>query len=427
MKLDRSYQLFLEALKYLPSGVTYGNRYSEPYPIYLERAEGQYVWDVDGNRYVDLWMGHGALIMGHQYRPVVEAAVEQLRNGAHFGYSHEWEVKWAKQVCSMVPSIKMVRPTNSGTEANMYAVRLARGYTRRTLIGKFEGGWHGGYDGLQIGVTYPVDKPSSLGITENTARDTVLLPYNNLEETERRVKGRNLACIVVEPVMGAGGFIPAQREFLKGLRELCDREGIVLIFDEVITGFRLSPGGAQQLYGVIPDITVLGKAVGGGPFPAGAFGGREDIMELIDLRKHPHPYERVFHGGTYSGNPLTMRAGYTLLTELAKGEVYRHINRLGDRMRGRLEEMADGHPLHITGIGSLVCLHFTKEKPYDIHTANRTKNVEMAKEYFRHLLSKGFIYVPPHVPHLFISASHTEETIEQICDVTEEFIRARLV
>ncbi|MEM3031458.1 MAG: aminotransferase class III-fold pyridoxal phosphate-dependent enzyme, partial [Nitrososphaerota archaeon] len=229
MSWERSRILHEEALKYLPSGVTYGNRYIDPYPVYLERAEGQFVWDVDGNRFVDLWMGHGALIMGHSYKPVIEEAVEQLKYGAHFGYSHEWEVRWAKQVCEMVPSAKMVRPTNSGTEANMYAVRLARAYTKKSLVGKFEGGWHGGYDALQVGVTYPVDKPSTLGLSENTVRDTVLLPYNNLEETERRVKGKDLACIVVEPVMGAGGFIPAEREFLKGLRKLCDEEGIILI------------------------------------------------------------------------------------------------------------------------------------------------------------------------------------------------------
>jgi glutamate-1-semialdehyde 2,1-aminomutase len=427
MILERSRQLHEEALRYLPSGVTYGNRYSDPYPVYLERAEGQYVWDVDGNRYVDLWMGHGALIMGHSYRPVIEAAMDQLRYGSHFGYSHEWEVKWAKQVCSMIPSAKMVRPTNSGTEANMYAVRLARAYTKRNMIGKFEGGWHGGYDGLQIGVTYPIDRPSTLGITENTVKDTLLLPYNNLEETEKRIKGKELACIVIEPVLGAGGFIPAEKEFLKGLREICDRMDIVLIFDEVITGFRLSPGGAQQLYGVIPDITVLGKAVGGGPFPAGAFCGREDIMELIDQRKHPNPYERVFHGGTYSGNPLTMRAGYTLMRELEKGEVYHHINSLGDYVRSKLEEITSGVDIHITGVGSLVCLHFTKEKPYDIHTANRTKNVEMAKRYFRHILGRGLIYVPPAVPHLFISAAHTRESADRLITVTEEFVRASLL
>ncbi|MEM1944224.1 MAG: aspartate aminotransferase family protein [Nitrososphaerota archaeon] len=427
MSWERSRILHEEALKYLPSGVTYGNRYIDPYPVYLERAEGQFVWDVDGNRFVDLWMGHGALIMGHSYKPVIEEAVEQLKYGAHFGYSHEWEVRWAKQVCEMVPSAKMVRPTNSGTEANMYAVRLARAYTKKSLVGKFEGGWHGGYDALQVGVTYPVDKPSTLGLSENTVRDTVLLPYNNLEETERRVKGKDLACIVVEPVMGAGGFIPAEREFLKGLRKLCDEEGIILIFDEVITGFRLSPGGAQQLYGVIPDLTVLGKAVGGGPFPAGAFCGREDIMEMIDLRKHPNPYERVFHGGTYSGNPLTMRAGYTLLKELAKGDVHQYINSLGEYARSRLREVTSGVDIHITGVGSLVCLHFTKEKPYDIHTANRTKNLDMAKRYFRHVFGRGLLYVPPAVPHLFISAAHTRETVDQLIDSTEEFIRTKIL
>jgi glutamate-1-semialdehyde 2,1-aminomutase len=215
--------IFSKALNYLPGGVSYAVRYIEFSPIYVERAEGAFVWDVGGNKFLDFWMGHGALLMGHGYRPVVEAAAEQLKLGAHFGYSHPWEVRWAKQICQMVPSAEMVRPTNSGTEANMYAVRTARGFTGRKLIAKMEGGWHGGYDGLTVGVSYPVDKPSSLGIPEETLANTLLLPFNDLEGVERRVKGRELAAIVVEPVLGAGGFIPADPEFLKGLRELCEQ------------------------------------------------------------------------------------------------------------------------------------------------------------------------------------------------------------
>jgi glutamate-1-semialdehyde 2,1-aminomutase len=198
--------IFRKALNYLPGGVSYAVRYIEFSPIYVERAEGAFVWDVGGNKFLDFWMGHGALLMGHGYRPVVEAAAEQLKLGAHFGYSHPWEVRWAKQICQMVPSAEMVRPTNSGTEANMYAVRTARGFTGRKLIAKMEGGWHGGYDGLTVGVSYPVDKPSSLGIPEETLANTLLLPFNDLEGVERRVKGRELAAIVVEPVLGAGGL-----------------------------------------------------------------------------------------------------------------------------------------------------------------------------------------------------------------------------
>ncbi|MEM1940769.1 MAG: aminotransferase class III-fold pyridoxal phosphate-dependent enzyme [Candidatus Caldarchaeum sp.] len=413
--------VFEEALRYLPGGVSYGVRYVDPVPIYVERAEGAYVYDLSGRRFVDFWLGHGALLMGHGYMPVIEAAMDQLAKGAHFGYPHIWEVRWAKQVCSMVPSVKMVRPTNSGTEANMYAVRTARGYTGRKLVGKIEGGWHGGYDGLQIGVTYPIDKPSSLGIPPETTANTLLLPYNDLDGVEKRIKGKELAAIVVEPVLGAGGFIPADIEYLKGLREICDREGILLIFDEVITGFRLAPGGAQQRFGVLPDITVLGKVIGGGPFPAGAFGGREDVMEVLDQRKRTNFYERVFHGGTYSGNPLTMRAGYVLLKELEKGEVYEKLEKLGERARRGLREALEPLGAYITGIGSLVCIHFTKEEPRDIHTANRTKDHKLTIEFSKHLYRKGILFVPPYNPHLFISAAHSQEDIDNLVEAAESF------
>ncbi|MEM1937144.1 MAG: aspartate aminotransferase family protein [Candidatus Caldarchaeum sp.] len=418
-------ELFEEAQKYLPAGVTYSVRHIDPRPVYVERAEGAYVWDLHGVRYVDFWMGHGALLMGHGYRPVLEAASEQLWRGAHFGYPHPWEVKWAKQVCSMVPSAEKVRPTNSGTEANMYAVRTARGFTGRKIVGKIEGGWHGGYDGLQVGVSYPVDKPSTLGLPEEATANTLLLPFNDLEGVERRLKGREVAAIVVEPVLGAGGFIPADREYLKGLREICDRVGAVLIFDEVITGFRLSPGGAQKLYGVVPDMTVLGKCVGGGPFPTGAFCGRSEIMEVLDHKKRPMPYERVFHGGTYSGNPLAMRAGYVLLKELEKGLVYGHLDSLGRRAREGLEEALEPLNAHITGIGSLVCIHFTKEKPVDIHTANRTKDLRLTVEFSKHMVLEKILYVPPYNPHLFISAAHSKEDVDALVEAAERFAKAR--
>jgi len=422
-RTQTSQRLHEEACHYLPGGTSYAIRYQAPFPVYISHGLGSRVWDVDGNEYVDFWNGHGALIMGHCYKPVMEAAAKQLELGAHLGYSHEWEVKWAKQVCSMVPSAEKVRPTNSGTEANMYAVRVARAYTKRSLVGKFEGNWHGGYDALQVGVTYPVEKPSTLGLTEGATKDTVLLPFNNLDETERRVRGKNFACIIIEPVIGGGGVIPAEREFLAGLRELCTEEDIILIFDEVITGFRLAPGGAQQLYGIKPDMTTLGKVVGGGAFPAGALCGRADIMDLIDHKTHPRPYERSFHGGTYAGNPLTMRAGHALLTELAKGEAQREMNELGDYARKALRNTLESasYSAHVTGIGSMFCVHFTTEFPTDIHTANRGKDGERNERYFQHLLQNGIIYTPPHNAHFFLSAAHTKNDIDLLISATASF------
>jgi len=424
-RTPKSKKLFEEARKYLPGGVSYAIRFFEPYPFYVSKAEGRRVWDIDGNAYTDYWMGHGALLMGHRYPPVIEAIKDQLNLLPHVGFSHEWEVKLAKQIVEMVESVELVRFTNSGTEATMYSIRLARAYTGKRLIGKFEGGWHGGYDALHIAVSPPYELPGSLGITEGALKDTVILPYNDLEGVREIVKGLELAAIIVEPVLGAGGFIPSDPEFLKGLRELCDELDALLIFDEVITGFRLSPGGAQKLYRVKPDLTVFGKILGGGEFPAGGFGGKRDVMELLDQLKYRDPHERVFQGGTFAANPITTRAGYTLLRELQRrSEIYDHINRLGERARNELQRIFDerGSNAHVTGIGSLFTIHFTPVKPRDSKTAQQRRDVSLARSYFKHLLDNGIVAMIQDMQHFFISASHRLEDIDELVRVTEEFI-----
>ncbi|MEM4704867.1 MAG: aminotransferase class III-fold pyridoxal phosphate-dependent enzyme, partial [Candidatus Bathyarchaeia archaeon] len=267
-KTKKSKQMFKKAKKVLPAGVSYGIRFFEPYPFYTARAKGSKLYDIDGNEYVDFWIGHTALILGHSPPQVVKAVKKQLEKGTHYGTSHELEVQLAQQVAKMVPSAEMTRFTNSGTEANMYAVRLARAYTGKSKIIKFEGGWHGGYDALHVGVKYPFDIPESAGLTAGATQDTLLAVFNSIEDVKIKARRESVAAIIIEPVLGAGGCIPAEREFLKGLREICDERGILLIYDEVITGFRLAPGGAQQYYGVLPDITVFGKILGGG-FPIG--------------------------------------------------------------------------------------------------------------------------------------------------------------
>ena len=424
-RTPKSKKLFEEARKYLPGGVSYAIRFFEPYPFYVSKAEGRRVWDIDGNAYTDYWMGHGALLMGHRYPPVIEAIKDQLNLLPHVGFSHEWEVKLAKQIVEMVESVELVRFTNSGTEATMYSIRLARAYTGKRLIGKFEGGWHGGYDALHIAVSPPYELPGSLGITEGALKDTVILPYNDLDGVREIVKGLELAAIIVEPVLGAGGFIPSDPEFLKGLRELCDELDALLIFDEVITGFRLSPGGAQKLYRVKPDLTVFGKILGGGEFPAGGFGGKRDVMELLDQLKYRDPHERVFQGGTFAANPITTRAGYTLLRELQRrSEIYDHINRLGERARNELQRIFDerGSNAHVTGIGSLFTIHFTPVKPRDSKTAQQRRDVSLARSYFKHLLDNGIVAMIQDMQHFFISASHRLEDIDELVRVTEEFI-----
>jgi len=423
----KSKELYERAKKILPAGVTYLIRHFDPYPFFVTKAKGSRIWDVDGNEYIDFWMAHGAVVTGHGYEPIMNAIKEQLDYGAHLGWCHEWEIKWAEAVCRWFDA-DMVRPTNSGTEANMYAVRLARAYTGRTKVGKMEGGWHGGYDGLHKAVNYPYDKPASLGLTEGATKYIIPLPFNDLDGVRERIKGEDLACIILEPVMGAAGCIPAEREFLKGLRELCDEKGILLIFDEVITGFRFYKG-AQHYYGVKPDITTLGKAVGGQFFPgAGAFCGRADIMELLDHIKRPNFWERSFHGGTYVGNALSTRAGYTLITELEKNadKFYPYMERLGDKFRKGLEDVFSRYNFeaYVTGVGSMVGIHFTKERPINGLTAERTKNLELCKKFFSYMLDNKIAYLTPRSPHLFLSIAHTEEEIDKFVSLTEEFIKS---
>ena len=284
-KTSRSKQAYEKAKKLFPAGVSYKIRFIEPYPFCVTNAKGSKLFDIDGNTYTDYWCAHFALILGHRHPKVVEAVKEQVEKDFHYGVTHELEAKLAEQIVRMVPSAQLIRFAGSGTEANMYAVRLARTYTGRTGIGKFEGNWHGGYDPLHVAMKPPFEELPSGGLTPGSLADTVVLPFNDLDGVRKRVKGKRLACILVEPVMGAGGMIPAEREFLRGLAEFCQEEDILLIFDEVITGFRLAPGGGQQVYGIRPDLTVLGKIAGGG-LPIGAITGRADVMERMDHMKY---------------------------------------------------------------------------------------------------------------------------------------------
>lgn len=425
MNGEGSRKLYERAKKVTPAGVSYAIRYFEPYPIYIRAAKGCRVYDVDGNEYIDYWVGHGALLLGHNPQIMLKALKGAIEIGTHFGLSHEYEVEYAEQVVKMIPSAEMVRFTNSGTEANMYAIRLARAYTKRVKIGKMEGGWHGGYDALHLAVNPPFEKPESAGLTEGATKDTIPLPFNDLETISKIMRKNELACIIVEPVLGAGGCIPPEEGFLQGLRELCDDYDTLLIFDEVITGFRLSPGGAQQYYGVYPDITVLGKAVGGGGLSIGAICGKSEIMELIDHTKYKDKSERVFHGGTYTANPLVSYVGTIMLREYEKGYIYPHINNLGKKLREELEEVFQRYNIdaHTTGEGSMVGIHFTKKKPKNAREANEGKNEEMTKEYHKFLLEKKIIVIKPTLPHTFISYAHGEEEINKLIEATEEFTK----
>ena len=423
-KTPRSKALFERAGLVLPAGVSYAIRGVTPYPFYVSEAKGCKLTDVDGNVYTDYWTGHGALILGHSHPRVMDAVADQIRRGTHIGWSHELEIELAERLVEMVPSAEMVRYTNSGTEANMYSSRLAQAYTGRTKLVKMEGGWHGGYDSLHKGVHAPFNVPESAGLNPKTVEDTIVIPFNDLDAAREALKGEDVASLFVEPLMGVGGFIIAEPGYLEGLREICDQTGTLLIFDEVISGFRLGLGGGQGHFGVTPDITVLGKIMGGG-FPVGAFCGRRDIFELLDHHKYPDMQERSFHGGTFTGNPVSMVAGIATLDILKEGRVYEHIDGLGEKVRKGLADIISRSEVEaaLTGICSTFGIHFQKEVPKNVREVSKN-DPKVAKAYYAHMLSKNIVYVSPMLPHSFICEPHTEGDIEEFLAVNEEFFRA---
>ncbi len=422
-----SKEWYERAIKVIPAGVTRPFRFFEPYPLYIKKAYGSKLIDVEDREYVDYWMGHGALVLGHMPPCVVNAVKEQIELGFHFGLCNEWEVKLAEQIVKLVPSVEMVRFNNSGTEANMHAIRLARAYTKREKIGKFEGHFHGVLEQLYIAVNWPWDEPESAGIDPLSTKNTVILPFNDLDGTCKIIKKEKLACVIFEPIQGASS-IPADKDFIKGIKEVCEETGTLLISDEVITGFRLAPGGGQQVLEVKPDLTTFGKAVGGGEFPVGAMGGRADIMELMDHIKYPKKSENVAQGGTYSGNPLVMRAGYKATKEYEKSEIYSYMNKLGEKLKKGLEEIIEKNNInaYVAGLGSMVKIHFLKEniKKYDLRTLVANANKEIEKKYFQYLVSNNIIAMTQGKIHFFISLPHKEEDIEKLINVTEAFIKS---
>jgi glutamate-1-semialdehyde 2,1-aminomutase len=418
-----SKKLFDRANKVLPGGVSYAIRALPPYPFYINHAKGVKLFDVDGNIYTDYWVGHGALILGHAHDLLIEAVTKQLPNGTHFGFSHEHEIDLAEKVIRHIPSAEMIRFTNSGTEANMYGTRIARAYTGRNKMLKIEGGWHGGYDSLHVSVTRPYGRSESAGLNQKVTQDTFAVPFNNLEAAIEITKKNDLACIILEPVMGAAGFITPEPGYLKGLRELCDDTETLLIFDEVITGFRLGIGGAQERCNVIPDLTIIGKILGGG-FPIGAFCGKTDIMELIDHNKFPEPERRSAHGGTFTGNPVSMVAGSTTIKALENGVVYKHINRLGEDMRSGLLDIFNRSkiPASVTGIDSMFGIHFQDNPPKNAGDTAKS-DLKLTRAYFNHMLESNIIYMSPNLSHSLISSPHTKADVDAYLSATEDFFK----
>jgi glutamate-1-semialdehyde 2,1-aminomutase len=423
---NKSRELFERAGRFIPGGVVYHIRFFHPYPIYVIKAKETYVWDVDGNKYEDYWMGHGTHILGHSPDFVIDKVCEVSRYGTHFGFENIYAIEYAELLTKIIPNCDMVKFTNSGTEANMYAIRLARTYTERRYIVKIKGGWHGGLDQLHVGVSPPFIGPESAGLPENLIKYTISISYNDLDELERVLKSYDVAAVIMEPVPGAGGCIEPIEGYLKGVRELVDRYGSLLIFDEVITGFRLSLGGAQEYFNVKADIVTLGKIIGGGMPGAGAFCGKGEIMSLLNHIKYPDPRNRSFHGGTFTGNPITIASGFTLVNYLNRNkEMYTSFNGMWSNIAKEMDKVCEEYNrlCWITNVGNMLGIHFTKSKPRNIEEAYylrySSKIYEALHLYMR--INK-ILYLSEKMPHLMPSMIHSKEQAKRFVDIFTKFL-----
>jgi glutamate-1-semialdehyde 2,1-aminomutase len=416
---NKSELLFEEAKKYIPGGVNSPVRAFKAVggtPPFITSALGSKIYDVDGKEYIDYVSSWGPMIVGHRHPQVIKALQKALTKGLSYGAPTEAEIELARMIVEAVPSIEMVRMVNSGTEATMSAIRLARGYTGRDKIIKFSGCYHGHGDFLLVkagsGAT-TLGIPDSKGVPDDFARNTITLPFNNLDAVRKAVKAEasKIAAIIVEPVPGNMGVVLPQEGFLRGLRDLCHETGIVLIFDEVMSGFRVAWGGAQSLYGVIPDMTCLGKVIGGG-LPVGAFGGKKEIMENLA------PLGPVYQAGTLSGNPLAVTAGLETLKILAQPGTYETLGKSADYLVEKAKKLAQktGVKTHISRVGSMFTLFFASQEVIDYDTALKSDTVAFSR-YF-HLMLKGGIYLAPsQFEANFISLAHSQENLDKTLEV----------
>jgi glutamate-1-semialdehyde 2,1-aminomutase len=440
MDHTRSQKDFETARTCIPGGVNspvraFANVHETP--VFYDHAKGSHVWDVDGNEYLDFICSWGPMILGHRPEPVDAAVRAQLDRGVSYGAPCESEIALAEKICEIVPSAEKVRMVSSGTEATMSAIRLARGYTHRDKFVKFEGNYHGHSDSLLVSAgsgvaTFAI--PGTPGVTEGTARDTLVCPYNDVQAVRRTFeanvdeKGESqIACIIVEPIAGNMGLVPPAEGFLQGLRDVCDQYGALLIFDEVISGFRAALGGAQQRYDVMPDLCTFGKIIGGG-FPVGCFAGRADIMDCLA------PDGPVYQAGTLSGNPVAMEAGLAQLNVLGQdtlpaalqpeadgANVYDYLESLGARLEDGLNEAiaATGVKARVNRLGSLATIFFT-DRPVTDWSGAASCDTELFARYFSGMLERGFLIAPSQFECLFISAAHTPAEIDAFVAAARE-------
>jgi glutamate-1-semialdehyde 2,1-aminomutase len=427
MNIEKSQILYEQAIKILPGGVNSPVRAFKSVggtPIFIAKGNGSKIYDVDGNEYIDYIGSWGPHLFGHNPQFIKKALLDAIENGVSFGTPTELEIKIAELVKELVPSIEMIRFVNSGTEATMSAVRVARGYTKRNKVIKFEGCYHGHADFFLIkagsgALTFGV--PTSPGVTEGNAKDTLVAKYNDINSVKELVKQNKneIAAIIIEPIAGNMGVVPADKKFLEELRQICSEENIVLIFDEVMTGFRVAKGGAQELYGIQPDLTTFGKIIGGG-LPVGAYGGKKEIMSLVA------PSGPVYQAGTLSGNPLAMSAGYAALSFIKDNpQIYDELESKSSQLENGIKLILNefGRNYAVNRVGSMMTLFFTENevKTYENAISSDTK---LFAQFFQEMLKRG-IYLPPaQFEAFFISTAHSDEDIQKTLDAMKESFKS---
>ncbi len=427
LKTPRSEKLFKRAKEVMPGGISHNIHYFPPYPPFIKKTKGSKIWDVDGNEYIDLWMGNYTHILGHCPAVIVQAIEKQLKEGIHWGLVYKKQIEWAELIQELVPSAEMVRFCCSGTEATMYAVRLARAFTGKKIVLKIAGGWHGANPDLSLGIKMPYDREESLGLLPELQKYTKVIPFNDLSGSLKVIhqNKKDLAGIILEPIVGEGGFNPAIKEYLRMLRSETKKLGALLIFDEVISCFRVALGGAQERFNITPDLTTLGKIVGGG-LPVGALVGKREILEKTSPEKKRNKWEKILiGGGTFSAHPLTAAAGLAMLTYLKDHHqrVYPVLESKGKKVRKGMQEAfhREGVNAVVTGIGSLFQTHFPFQKGESLnspHSIHRFTDIEKREIEFRvRMLSKGI-----HVMHGggSLTLAHSDEDIGKIIKATRE-------
>jgi len=418
----KSEALYERARGVIPGGVTHDGRHLKPFPIYVDRAEGPLKWDVDGNEYVDYWMGHGALFLGHCHPAVVKAIQQQAARGTHLGASHELEVRWAELITKLIPSAEMVRFAMSGTEATHLGLRIARAYTGRPKVVKFNGHFHGWHDGVVVAVNPPFEVPMSAGVPSGVLDQVLVCPPNDIKAVEALLERGDVAAVILEPAGGQSGTTPTIPGYLQELRNACTRHGVVLIFDEVITGFRYAPGGAQAYFGVTPDMTTLAKIVAGG-LPGAAVVGKKAIMSMMAHRGDPtwDRAERVAQNGTFNSNPVCAAAAIATLELVADGSLHARANKVGDELRAGLTEVMKRNGVPGACFGEASIFHVSFEGRPGLAGFDRPQRGDLYHMLRCALINNG---VDWSLHHGWISAVHTDAHVARTVAAFEKAFTA---